>query len=1072
MGDEADVSETETETEDEGGGEDGQEEPEAEDDGGDGDSLPGSTGTPGMCLVPQEPAKTECTIGSGFLCVSTPPGGVADPSFVLSGTIDTLSSTLASIQIVAQNDYTKNTSAVDTSSPASTGCREGDFEGQFCLDADGWFAARVGLDENGPYTVRVSASRLTGESVTRSVHVSRVIPTELAQDDISFNPDVKVEPFVESTHVSVTVDLLGDCQFCDFIGASTGGVTVSVENVITDSNDVERRISCATTIEQGGQGRFMLGVPAGSGENVITVRACNAAADGASCPSVGGFAFSAAGVVDASDAVEFISPEPRPSYDEDQYPSIPWKFRMAGQDSCKSVRLNREAPKEICPDSQGVYSMDIKPRQGINVVSILSETGADEFAWTFGWGEIISPHGGSDGAISVPSAAEFGLTSSAAKGILLPAINNYLASDEFRQLLDCLLSDMGGGDGDGNSGSDEAYDSIPKCSSTGGGEFSTELRGKPDLGETFLKYLEFENDEMGFSLIVKDTEIGLDLIPEKDLPPLPLVISIRKAKLDVELKVGKSGDGGPRILVSSPHEDCDYKSGTYCKHMPAPLIPKNIVGGANSYGGFLKCDMSLAKGKAKEACAAINSLNAQTGILSEVVLDALNEALYCGGSAALTRAAREGVDIPPVKIGCAVRGGCTEGLGAIIPLIRIPIGIEIEDGLGISKNGIYVDAGLSFGDSETYAHTPGEFKIDSAGIVATSGMGERALASPGGFGGDLNAAIALDAVNALLFTAIAQGDGRKYRGALDIDVHEPFFENLGFDFVKECDAYEIPAGGDDERPTLCHIRPRVSELLGTALTTYGYLPGNHPLLMAVRGNRALGPHISAVDLDDLPVVIQDEEGLSGEGGSTPVGSLLAIDVGGLMLSFYALEVDEAAGLDEYGNPAVKLDDSGRPIIISMQPGDPDPLNGAIISFDLTLLLGVEIGRIEPDPSDDSSFVMKLGVLGDRTRLVLTPVPGTNATTVPAAGLVSSLAEKLKLAISALGGFDIPIPREIALEPDDDGLFGMLGLARIGFGEDGLSLDFDVESDKAMLAVSAVLTQVLHVNGEQKEYVLE
>ena len=1060
MDDDAPVSGDEAEDEEEEG------DVEDEDTTDDDDTPSGSSGMPGMCLVPQEPPITECTIGSGFLCVSTPPGGVASESLILTGTIDRQSSTFASIQIIAQNEYTKAMSEVETSAPATSGCTEtGNFQGPFCIDAEGRFAARISLSEKGPHSIMVTASRLSGDSVTKQVRVSRVIATGLTSDDVSFNPDIKSQPSVDGTHVTVTADLLGDCQFCDFIGASTGGVLVSVENVITDSDGVERRISCSTKIEQGGQGRFMLGVPVGSGGNSLTVRACNAAAQSTSCPQVVSPTFTATGVVDAADAVEFISPEPLPSYDKDQYPVIHWKFRIAGKDSCVSIRLNREAPAEVCPGADGVFARDLAPREGINVVSIASDTGTDEFAWTFGWGKIISPHGGNDGVMEISQAVEAGLTAKAAHRIILPALNNYLASDEFAGLVDDMLSDMGGGGGGGTT--EEFIDLIPKCKGGGGGEFSTELRGKPDLGEVLLKSLKFESDELGLSLVLRDTKVGLDLIPKKDLPSLPLVISIRKAILDVALAVDEASDGEPRILITSPHEDCDYKSGTYCKHMPAPLIPKNIVGDANSYGGFLKCDMSLAAGKAKEACKAINSLNAQTGILSEVVLDSLNEVLYCSGSAALTKAAREGIDIPPIYIGCDVRGGCS-GVASIFPMIRLPMGVVIDDGLGISSKGILLDAVLTFGDSETYSHTPAEARIASAGIIASGGTG-RSLASPGGFGGDLNVALALDAVDAFLFTSIAQGDGRNVRGLMDIDVHEPFFTNLDFDFIEECDEYVIPPGGEDERSTLCHIRPRVSELLGTALTTYGYLPGKHPLLMAVRGNRALGPRIAAVELHELPLVAQDGEG--DDGGSMPAGSLVAIDLGGIRLDFYALKVDEAAGADEYGNLSIELDEDGNPMILSMRPDDPDPWNGAIISFDLTLMMGVEVGSIGPDPADAESFVIKLGVLGDRSRLVLTPVPGTNATTVPATGLVSSLAEKLKLAISALGEFDIPIPREIALEADDDGLFGMMGLARIGFDDDGLSLDFDVERNKVKLAVSAIITQILHVGGDEKEYVL-
>ncbi|MFH1830340.1 MAG: hypothetical protein ABH871_06150 [Pseudomonadota bacterium] len=1011
------------------------EEEDSEDSGGSGFSA-GSSAVPGKCQVPQSPPITQCDLGSGFLCVSTPLGGTADSSFILKGTIDRQSSVLASIKIIAQNEYTKKITQVDTSSPAVSGCwGSASFGRPFCLDNDGYFAAVVELAEEGPYTVSVSATQLTGNAEQRQVRISRVIPTDLSADDIAFDPDVKSVQSVDTSHVTVTVDLLGDCQFCDFIGASTGGVTVTVENAIVNENGEQKNISCATTAPQGGQGRFVVGIPVGSGKNSLTIRACNAASEGSACPQVSGISFSASGVVDVSDSVEFLSPEPLPSYDSEKYPVIPWKFKLGNSDACIEVRFNRQAPIKLCPNSQGVYSIDLIPTEGINVVSLAQESGTDEFAWTFGWGRIISPYASEDNGMQIPSALELGLPAATLTDILIPFINNFLASDERNILLKQIFD--GVDDDSASSDNGDMLDLIPHCSSEASSKFSTVLRGEPKIGQAMLKDLSFDQGTMNLSVMLKDIEIGLDLIPQKDLPPLPLVIAFRAAKLDLALMNERSSAGEPLLFLSSYHNDCEYKDGTYCKNKPAPLVPANFIGGANAYGGFIRCDVSLAGGKAVEACNAINSLNAQTGVLSETVLDGLNDVIYCKGSSVLTALARRGIWLPPVVLGSKV-----------LPNVKIPIAVSLKDGIDLSTSGMLVDASVMVGDKETYAQTPLQYHIDSAGIIAGAGFGERTFDAPDA-GGDVNIAASLDAVNAFLFAAVAQGDGRNAKGILDFDIHELFFKELDFDFVKECDAYEVPPGEEAAPPTLCHIRPRVSELLGSALTTYGYLPGNHPLLLAVRGNRALGIRVSVDDVD---------------------GSLLSVDIGGLGLSFYALEVDEALGTDEYGNPALKLDANGNPIIHSMRPDDPDPLNGQIISFDLSVLLGIEIGDIEPDPTDDSKFRINIKVLGDHSRLVLTPLAGSNTTTVPAAGLVSALAEKLKLALAELEDFNIPVPREIALSADDDGIFGMLGLAKITFdSEDGLKFDLEQKRNTAVLAVKAAITQILHHSGVEKTY---
>ncbi|MBN1282657.1 MAG: hypothetical protein JXA24_02645 [Proteobacteria bacterium] len=1031
------------------------------------DSTPHSvtTSTPGLCQAPQEPPRVECEVGSGFLCVSTPPGGVDGASFVLRGTIDRNSSVLAGIAIAAQSDYTKRITAVDTSSPATAGCW-GPAAGQspFCIDAEGRFSARVELPEAGPYTVSVAASRVLGDSAERKVRISRVKVPSLDASSVELDPDVRAAPSTDASHVRVSVSLLSGCQFCDFIGASTNGVEVSVENVITGPDGNTRRVECASTVEQGGQGLFSIGVPVGAGQNSLTIRACNAAVEGA-CPSVGPVSFQGTGPGETVDGITFLSPEPLPSYDMDRYPAMHWKFRIAGETGCVDVRFNRDAPIGVCPDPQGAYSLTLNPRVGINVATIAAASGMEEFAWTFGWGKILSPHAGG-GAMDVPSAVEIAIPSRTARVIVLPFINNFLASDERDALIGEMLSGMGGGGGQDGDGNEIA---VPKCSSAGIEGFTAELRGSPALGEALIKGLEFGEGTMALAASLKDAEIGIDLVPDKDLPPLPLIISFRKALLDISLEQADDGDGMPMLLLSSPHDDCDYKAGSYCKHIPAALIPENIVGGANSWGGFVRCDMDLAKGKAKEACAAINSLNAQTGVINEKVLDSLNEAIYCGGSAALTGLLRDGAEIPALSIGSlSAPAGRRGGRG-----VTVPLGLMPGSSIDLFPSGVLADAGLAVGAHSIYSHTPAWAKIPSAGIIRGEGFGERSFATPSDAAGDAGVSVALDAAGALIFAATAQGDGRAHRGLLDVDVHELFFEGMGFDFVEECDAFE-PGEGNEDKPTLCHIRPRVSEMFGTALTTYGYLQGSHPLMIAVRANRALGARVAAVEPHELPPVAKSDGGEAAP-AYEPRGPVLSVELGGLSLSFYALEIDPSVEPDRYGNPAVQVGADGTPVIRSMRPSDPDPWNGQVISLDMTLLAAVEIGEPLPDPSDESAFALPLRILADRTRLVLTPMPGSNATTVPASSLVSQLSEKLSLALSAFSAdgepIMIPVPATFEFERGGDGLLAKLGLAAIALDRDGISLELEPETSSVSAAAAAIITQILHVEGKQKTYTL-
>lgn len=1041
--------------------------------------------TPGMCVVPREPPAVACKPGDGFLCVSTPPGGVAGGELILRGTIDRKNSVLASIRIAVQHEYTKKSQRVDTAEPHDGDCRTAPPEGKpFCLDAEGYFSARVPLSSTGPHTISLSASRLSGGSVEKRVRTSRVGPLAMEGSNLAFDPDVRTTPRAEGTHVTVVATLLGECQFCDHIGASTGGVKVTVENVMTDSAGNVRRISCPTSVEQGGQGRFVVGVPLFAGRNTLAIQACNAAVEGKGCPRVEGISFEASG---SERSLKIISPSPAPAYDSPSS-SFRWRFSLGEKAGCVELRFNRSNPEELCPDEEGTFSALLRPRTGINVAALALPEGGGNFAWTFGWGHIISPHR-NEGRIEIPRALRAALPAATVNGILLPLVNQFLASDE----RSALFKELAGGDASVSAPSSPAEEegpavAIPKCSSTSSfGGYAFGLRGQPEVASAVVEEARFSDGRVDLRAVVKDARFGIDLAPDTngdgkgDREPVPLVIAFRKAIAELALEAKRDEEGRPLILLSSPHDDCSFKPGSYCSGMPAILVPKNFVGGATEWGSFVSCDVNLAKGEAVEVCQAINSLNAQTGVLAEKILDAVNGALYCGGSSALTGLARRGTDAG-IELGCAAGEGC-DGIAAILPQLHLPLTVLLSDGLEISSSGIQGSASLVAGAADLYAATPPPFRIPQAGVITRADVGAKPFGSAFPAFGDMALSASLDAANALLFMATVAGDGRQAKGILDLDVDEDFFRKFDVDFVRLCDRSKSsssssssgsPSDEEDPLKMLCYVRPRVGELLGTALSTYGYFSPNQPLLMAVRANRALSPRLSVRDLEELPVVAAVEAGAKGakETKGTdadeeiPAGHLLEFEVGGLGLAFYALEVDEGAPADEFGNLPVKRGADGRPVIRSMRPDRADPWEGPIVRFDLTLLVALEVGMPGPHPTDPEAFAIPVRFLADRSRLVIVPVEGTNATTVPAAGLISSLAEKLQLAIAGMK-VDLPVPREIALSKAGDGsLMSKLGLSAISIGPEGIHLDSDAVTNSLTLAIEAAVAQVLHQGGKE------
>jgi len=115
-------------------------------------------------------------------------------------------------------------------------------------------------------------------------------------------------------------------------------------------------------------------------------------------------------------------------------------------------------------------------------------------------------------------------------------------------------------------------------------------------------------------------------------------------------------------------------------------------------------------------------------------------------------------------------------------------------------------------------------------------------------------------------------------------------------------------------------------------------------------------------------------------------------------------------------------------------------------------------------------MLKVRPLANRSRLVLSPVPGSNKTTIVPQSLISSLSEKLKLVLnmySAKGSeFKISIPKMVSFSDIGSDLFELIGLQKIRFAKDGLNLDFRSDEDVVGIDLSGYITQILHYFGQE------
>lgn len=968
-------------------------------------AAPANAVAEGSCQVPRETEQISCTPGAGLLCVNTPNGGTATDLTVLKGTLDR-SQGLVALTVTVQHEYRHRTWTIDTSHPIFADCwNENSAQSNYCIDPEGRFTIPLSLAELGPYTVALEAQSSSGARAHQEVRVSRVLPVDLKKAQVKLDPDVLTQQQTSEPYVALTMQLLNACESCDFIGAGTQAIEVQVESTVTDGEQ-QRLVRCATRIEQGGAGHFRIGVPVFRGKNKWKVSACNAA-NHADCSLDQEIIFT--GQM-KDESLRFLS-ETLPNYDAAQYPQVPLSFQFgesSGQEPVKLL-LNHDPEIPLDPDPSGVFTTNLVPQPGINVLTIVR--GEQEIPWTFGWGKLHAPADSKDEQL--PAGLGVGLSKHFLEKKLFPVLSHFLESDNFSVWLQELLEPKVSSEKTPDENGVVTPVSIPKCSEQADDGASIALRGKPKIGKIKLLGAQLKNQQLDFSVDIDDLRVDLNLVAE-DKEPLPLFVSMKKAVLDFSLQ--QKSDGSKSLwLLSSPHTDCDFKQQAYCSNIPASLIPQNYVGNASEWHHFVMCDVAQASSKVKELCESINTLNGQTGVLQVKVLDGLNEQLYCKGSQMITAALQQAI---PLQLNDFIEK-------EKLDLSAFNVGLDVSQ-LKLASNGVQLLSKISLGQAQELAP---ELNLPSIGWL--SDPNAQAMPLPQNTA-ELEAVLSLDLVNQLLFA---------FNSVLSYDFDEESQAKSGFDFHAQCDNVEKPA-------ELCQMRPRVQNLLGSALTSYGYFPADYPLMLNAKPHPALSPHIRFLDAQTVEV-----------------------QVGGAEISFYALDAEKNAD-DVY---QVKHDADGKPMILSMRPEDPDPRHGPIIRFDFSALLVLKLGAVQAamDGAGQSTgeLALPVSIVPEQSRFVLSAIPSSNATSIPAVSLVTGLKQQLPIAIKIFSekAFFIPLPKAVQLPIAEESLLTRLGLREISWGERGFGLELLPASAAVRVQLDPNIRQELPMNAHPEQW---
>ncbi|MBI2346577.1 MAG: hypothetical protein HYV03_06820 [Deltaproteobacteria bacterium] len=1043
-------------------------------------------------------ATTICEPDVGLLCVDTPPGGVVDEVVTLTGLVDRLGAAAIGLKLVVQHEATRRFREIVPE-----------------IAADGRFTARITLPYLGAYTITVSLVRTTGQTLTETVKLSRVVAPTLTSADVTLTPDPRAG-MASSDHLTVQVDLLPQCEECDLIGSQTGGTVVTIINTIGEG-PASRRV--VRTTDHGADGKFSLCVPIGAGSNRLEVIACNAATgfDEMKCPRVELAQFEVGGRQLAV-AMQWPDGMTVPVFPAPRYPTIPLAFTVEGlaepsatNGACTAspvqVEWNFDDVRPVCA-SDGVYRLSVTPIPGINLGRIQVTQGKETLTVpvTIGWGNIASPWGMA-GRLSgpesgwLPGALIVGVRQAFMAETLRALTNHFARSDNLGAVLRKAtelptVAAPTPADAVRRKQFSSIRAAIPGCVGPAAGtdplgNMRTRILQPPSIEQFEVTRVTFGPDVMKLMVEIRGLALAVQLFSDADADGapdhkiLPLKLVFRKLVLYPEIRLVR-GDL-PQVILTAPNDDCAFKDDTYCSHQPALVLPANFVGGATALGGFVICDGAGGSGADIVAgCGGLNTVNAQTGLLNEKVLDAINTTAYCDGSAWLTYLLREGFQNLRITVGCPSKdaGGdhAAEGIelklfgcGSAPPLLEgrgweFPMGLDLVHSVfTLNDQGMSARVASRGGDPALFGRVPSDVRQPSVGVI--NDPASVRLPKDQGLSGthDISLGLADGLLNQLLFVGSVQGE--EGAGLFDWELHEPFFQTLGFDFVKECDA------ATGKPPTLCELRPTVGTILGTALPTAGYFAPRQPLMVKIRGDRLMTPRVRFYRAQ-IPIDGEGKEPKEGPSAATREAQLIELQIPNLEAAFYALQTDLTKAADQYGNLPLAIGQDGRPLIRSMRPDDPDPSRGPIVRMKLTALLALELGPLEPDPDDPSRWMIKLRTSPNRTRLGLTVPPGGNATIVPDASLLAAVRELLLFGVALYGGereaIRVPVPKLWPVEMLPGGgpdLMALFGLDSLRIGKEGFTLGVDPGQDYLRAAANILMIQRLPVAGQMQEWAI-
>ncbi|MBI4238485.1 MAG: hypothetical protein HY696_08740 [Deltaproteobacteria bacterium] len=1039
-----------------------------------------------------------CDEGGGFLCVDSPAAGTTAGTVLVTGRVSRHEHAFAGLHVVAQHDPTKQLMPVDTA---------------HAVQADGRFQFSVPLPQLGDYTIVVQALRVSGAPSVERVQISRVVAPQPLRAGVQLTPDPKAtQGEIAAESVQLHLDLLPDCEQCDLLGSRTGATAVFVTNVITDVDGHTRRIERQTDL--GSDGQYNLCIPVAPGSNRVAIATCNAAtgADRAHCPQAPPVTFT---VRDPRPRITLL--EPLGSFttilEAKTTPRVAFAARIENlapstTGSCDdrvTLHWNRAAPVALCAGSDGIYRAQLKPHTGINLGRVRVRYGAQELAeqaFAVAWGELHSPWG-ADGRLLANDAwwyrdaLTIGVRQEFMAQTVREVVNHVAASDRFERFLQGLLDVNGGAPAAESATAAHLSQQMatiqqgicPWTASGGDHHMTMQLVEPPQIGGFEITRITFAQDEMRFEITVRDLKIlaryfrddNRDGQPDEAIIPLKIAFQHLLLYPKIRLERGER----PRVLLTADSTDCDYLGDTYCRHAPAVVIPQNFIGAATAARGFVTCDHTeqAVSEEVAALCHGLNVTNAQTGLLSQSVLDALNDAFYCNGSAALTLLFRESASDLDLQAGCGNTAPSDDQRAAPVPGImplqlsqcpapdahalfanrslRLPVGLDlVHSVLQLNSQGMSARIATRIGNESFFNALPPDVRQSTFGYLTD--VGDPHLPLDLGLAGarDLTFGVGESLLNQILFGLSLQAEGH---GPLDWDLSQVFYERLGIDLVAQCDAAEQPS-------SLCYLRPTVKDLFGTALTSYGYFTPRHPVLLRLRGSRRVAPHVRFYPTDlALPVME------SGQPAGSRRAQVIELQIPDLEMGFYALETDPSRGTDQYGNPVLRLDPDGQPIIYSMRPEQSDPHAGAIIRARATLFLAFELGTLLPDPDDPSHVVVRLKTLPTLTRLSFAAEPGSNSTLVPERRILSQLEEIIKTGITGFSeeqsAIPIRLPKrfDFSANVEDNILSALLGITQLRFAHDGISIGVDQGQDFFSFGANLSLTQRLPVAGQMQEW---